>query len=285
MANVRILAQQGAARLEAAGVDNAAYDARQMLLSCTGLSEAVFLADPGYVPDAEQVRRYDSMLSMREKRIPLQHILGSAWFFGREFIVNENVLIPRPDTEILAEEALKELKSGCRVLDVCTGSGCIVLTLACEKNVREAVGTDLSGKALAVAEKNAGRLAAELRTEDLEFLRGDLCEPVAGRKFDVIVSNPPYIRSGAIPDLEPEVRDHDPRMALDGGEDGLVFYRKIAKQAAGLLSGGGVLLFEIGYDQADAVSNIMREAGFADIAVRKDYGGNDRVVKGFYGRS
>lgn len=285
MTNVRTLARQGAARLEAAGVADAAYDARQMLLACTGLSEGDFLANPEFVPSESQISRYEFMLSQRKKRIPLQHILGSAWFFGREFIVNENVLIPRPDTEILVEEALKQLRSGKSVLDVCTGSGCIILTLACEKILSEAVGTDLSAEALEVAGENAGRLKKELETPDVEFLRGDLCEPVRGRLFDMIVSNPPYIRSSVIPKLAPEVRDHDPRMALDGGEDGLMFYRKIAKQAARLLRAGGALLFEIGYDQADAVRKIMRDAGFTDIAVRKDYGGNDRVVKGFYGRS
>lgn len=283
--DVRTLAKTGKERLEAAGIDDAAYDARQLLLACTGMTETSFLANPQKIPANEQIKKYDFYLSQREKRIPLQHILGSTWFYGREFLVNENVLIPRPDTEILVEHALNRISDGGSVLDVCTGSGCILLTLCCEKKLQEAVGTDLSFKALEMAERNARHLAGELMTEKIRFLQGDLCAPVKGEKFDVIVSNPPYIKSCVIPSLEPEVRDHDPKMALDGGEDGLIFYRKITRQTKELLAPGGALLFEIGYDQADAVRSILLSAGFGGISVYKDYGGNDRVIEGFYGRS
>lgn len=285
MENVRQLVSQGTKRLKAAGVPEADYDARQLLFTCTGLTEASFLADPGRTVSADQQEQYLNMLALREKRIPLQHILGKAWFYGREFFVSGDVLIPRPDTEILVEEALRVIRPGDSVLDVCTGSGCILLTLACEQKLQAALGTDISAKALEVAEKNRLHLQQDIQAESLAFARGDLLEPAAGRRFDVIVSNPPYICSGVIADLAPEVRDHDPRLALDGGEDGLDFYRRIADGAGEHLVPGGSIFLEIGYDQAEAVKRILRHASFTDIAVIRDYGGNDRVVRGVYGRS
>ncbi len=283
--HVRQLAALGKARLQAAGVECADYDAKQLLFSCTGLTEASYLADPDRSVPQEVQKRYRQLISLREQRIPLQLILGSAWFYGREFFVNGDVLIPRPDTEILVEEAMKEIQPGDSVLDVCTGSGCILLTIACEQKLGESLGTDISAKALAVAQENRKRLSEEIRGCVPAFAQGDLLEPAAGRKFDVIVSNPPYIPAGVIPQLAPEVKDHDPLQALDGGEDGLVFYRRIAAGAGEFLKPDGLLFLEIGYDQAQAVSQILRNACFTDITVTRDYGGNDRVIRGVYGRS
>ena len=211
----------------------------------------------------------------------MQHITGKAYFYGHEFKVNGNVLVPRPDTEILVEEVLKILTGNERVLDMCTGSGCILI--ACDLgedkkyHFKEGVGSDISEKALEIARENAVSLGAE----NLEFVSGDLFENVKGT-FDIIVSNPPYIARGDIMELEPEVRDFDPLNALDGGEDGLVFYRRIAEAAPDYLKKDGTILFEIGYNQAKEVEEILREQGFSDINIIKDYGGNDRVVKAVY---
>lgn len=285
MTSVRQLAAMGTARLKAAGVECADYDAKQLLFHCTGLTEGTYLADPQRRVTQEVQDRYDRLIHFREQRIPLQHILGHAWFYGREFTVNSDVLIPRPDTEVLVEEALKAIRPGDDVLDVCTGSGCILLTIACEQKIRTGLGTDISAKALAVAEQNLTRLAGEMAGGVPAFAQGDLLDPAAGKVFDVIVSNPPYIPSRVIPGLAPEVRDHDPLGALDGGEDGLAFYRRLAAGAEKALKPGGVIFLEIGYDQAQAVSGLLRDASFTDITVIRDYGGNDRVIRGVYGRS
>ena len=214
---------------------------------------------------------------------------------GLTFSVNQNVLIPRMDTEILVEEVLKNLDDGSRILDMCTGSGCILLSLLRYSNDCEGVGVDISEEALEVARDNAGRLALDetfdllftsggvgrkhIDTDKIEFIESNLFNDVKG-KFDVIVSNPPYIRSDVIPTLMEEVRDYEPVLALDGKEDGLYFYREIIKKSPSFLNGGGRLFFEIGYDQAADVVKLMEEAGFKDVVVIQDYAHLDRVVWG-----
>ena len=190
------------------------------------------------------------------------------------FRVNESVLIPRQDTETLVEEALKYVHPGMKVLDMCTGSGCIILTLL--HFVKDCQGTavDLSERALAVAKRNAKKLQKECT-----FIHSDLFENIQGR-FDVIVSNPPYIATKEIEALEPEVRIHEPMMALDGMEDGLFFYRKIVSESVDYLNPNGWLIFEIGYDQGKAVSKMMEAAGYAQVGIVKDLAGLDRVVIG-----
>ncbi|MDE7300163.1 MAG: peptide chain release factor N(5)-glutamine methyltransferase, partial [Lachnospiraceae bacterium] len=212
------------------------------------------------------------------EHIPLQYLTGSQEFMGMEFQVTRDVLIPRQDTERLVEEVLR-CCSGKRVLDVCTGSGCIIISLAKLAKLKEAAGCDLSEKALAVAGANAGKLGAQVR-----FFQSDMFSCVDGR-YDIIVSNPPYIRSEDIDGLMPEVRCHEPRMALDGGEDGLSFYRLIAGQAGQFLVPDGRLYLEIGCDQAEAVSELLRQRGFRELMVVKDYAGLDRVVTGTLGPS
>ena len=195
---------------------------------------------------------------------------------GLEFKVNENVLIPRQDTEILVEEALRELHDGMDILDLCTGSGCILISLLRYSNDCTGLGVDLSEGALAVAEENAEKLLSD---RQIRFLKSDLFEGVNG-VYDRIVSNPPYIPSNVIETLMPEVKEHEPLQALDGGGDGLYFYRKITEQCGNYLKPGGMLYFEIGYDQGEAVSGLLSKAGFREIRVVKDYGGLDRVVSG-----
>ena len=222
----------------------------------------------------EQEMLYRVYLEKRSERIPVQHILGVQCFCGLDFIVTPDVLCPRLDTEVLIEEALKRIKPGSSILDMCTGSGCIILTLL--HFVKDCQGTavDLSEKALEVAKRNAQKLQKKCT-----FIHSDLFENINGR-FDVIVSNPPYIATKEIEALEPEVRIHEPMMALDGMEDGVFFYRKIVSESVDYLNPDGWLMFEIGYDQGEAVSYMMEAAGFVQIEVIEDLAGLDRVVTG-----
>lgn len=222
----------------------------------------------------EQETLWKEYLEKRIRRIPVQHILGVQDFMGLTFLVTPDVLCPRQDTEVLVEEALKHLQPGSYILDLCTGSGCILISLL--KYARDCTGTgaDLSKEALKVAAQNAERLNVECT-----LLHSDLFENIEGR-FDMIVSNPPYIATKEIEALMPEVRDMEPKMALDGKEDGLFFYREIIREAYQYLSPEGWLLFEIGYDQGEAVSEMMKAAGYAGVQVIKDLAGLDRVVTG-----
>ena len=222
----------------------------------------------------EQETLYKEYLEKRSRRIPVQHILGVQCFCGLDFIVTLDVLCPRQDTEVLIEEAIKRIRPGSSILDMCTGSGCIILTLL--HFVKDCKGTaaDLSEKALAVAVQNAKKLEKECT-----FIHSDLFENIEGR-YDVIVSNPPYIATKEIEALEPEVRDMEPRMALDGMEDGLFFYRKIVSASVQYLNPEGWLMFEIGYDQGEQVSEMMKSAGYVDVKVVGDLAGLDRVVIG-----
>ena len=222
----------------------------------------------------EQELLYDEYLEKRSRRIPVQHILGVQCFCGLDFVVTPDVLCPRLDTEVLIEEAVKRIKPGSSILDMCTGSGCIILTLL--HFVKDCQGTavDLSEKALAVAKQNAEKLQKKCT-----LIHSDLFENIEG-KYDVIVSNPPYIATKEIEALEPEVRIHEPMMALDGMEDGLFFYREIVSASVDYLNPDGWLMFEIGYDQGKEVSEMMKMAGFVQIEVIRDLAGLDRVVIG-----
>lgn len=223
----------------------------------------------------EETSKIMAAVEKRIKHIPLGYIFGKSYFYGREFKVNENVLIPRQDTEILIDEICKDIKSrqeNVSVLDIGTGSGAIAITVQKETNAK-VLAVDVSEKALEIAKDNAKHLEV-----DVEFVQSDLFENVEG-KFDFIVSNPPYIETDVIETLDDEVKLNEPILALDGGCDGLDFYRKIVDDAPKYLNKGGKLYFEIGYNQADALKNLMKEK-FKDILVYKDYGDNDRVVVG-----
>lgn len=307
------------------GILEADLDAWYLLEHVTGISRALYFSDSGRAMDAGREARYFDLIEKRGRRIPLQHLTGVQEFMGFPFLVNEHVLIPRQDTEILVEEALAVLKANrgtAALLDMCTGSGCILLSIlklmheeygyvigrseerpaeqtdvflppdrGCEDSGREATadpsdrkavnfiygtGADLSEKALETAGKNAENLGTEA-----VFYQSDLFEKIDGR-FSMIVSNPPYIRTGEIETLQEEVRAHDPRMALDGGADGLDFYRRIIRESPAHLLPKGSLLLEIGCGQAREVAGLMSEAGFQRISVKKDLAGLDRVVSGVY---
>ncbi|MDE5950423.1 MAG: peptide chain release factor N(5)-glutamine methyltransferase [Acetatifactor sp.] len=264
-------------RLLEAGVEEAQLDARLLLERICGTDRNTLLAHGDREVSEQEWQAYENTIARRCQRIPLQHILGSQEFMGLEFEVNEHVLVPRQDTEILVEEVLRELQDGMRVLDLCTGSGCILISLLRYSNECQGVGADISPEALEVARRNAEKLLGGER--EYIFLESDLLQRVEGR-FDIIVSNPPYIRRREIDSLMPEVRDHDPRLALDGGEDGLDFYRRIAAECPAYLCGGGRLYLEIGCDQGDAVQELLLQQGFREVNVVQDYAGLDRVVYG-----
>ena len=273
--------EQGCRTLQAAGIEEAALDARLLLEAVCGTDRNDLLAHGEQPVATEAEEKYLNWIRQRAEHIPLQQLTGEQGFMGLTFSVNEHVLIPRQDTEILVEEVLKELHDGMRVLDMCTGSGCILLSLLHYSNDCEGLGVDLSAEALEVAGRNVLKVLTPEKAEHAHFLQSDLFEKVEG-KFEIIVSNPPYIASAEVEKLMPEVRDHEPRMALDGTEDGLYFYRRIIEEAGKHLVSSGMLFFEIGYDQGQAVSELMRTEGYCDVQVVQDYAGLDRVVFGTY---
>ena len=308
-----------------AGLEDAALDARLLLEHFCGIDTNRLLAEPG-MPVSDDLRSaFLKGIKRRAAREPLAYIVGEQSFMGLPFIVSEDVLIPEQDTENLVEEALRLIDDGSRILDLCTGSGCILLSLLHYTNGCIGVGTDLSEKALEIARRNA---SAHGLSDQTVWLQGDLfdaLDPLNKKDnddkdnkrenykiednkreenrddqaeksteseksesgfpgmsytsgYDMIISNPPYIPTSVIDTLQPEVRCAQPRMALDGGGDGLDFYRRIISEAPAHLVVGGRLLLEIGYDQAEAVSDLLREAGYYGIEILKDYGGNDRIA-------
>ncbi|MDE6608718.1 MAG: peptide chain release factor N(5)-glutamine methyltransferase [Lachnospiraceae bacterium] len=272
----RNLYETGKKRLCEAGIEEADLDARLLLEYVCGTDRNTLLVHGDRLVSEKECSLFEACIAKREKRIPLQYITGEQEFMGLKFAVNENVLIPRQDTEILVEEVLKDLHDGMSVLDMCTGSGCILLSLLQYSNDCEGTGVDISEKALETARENAGRLS-----KDPTFIRSDLFEKVEG-KYDVIVSNPPYIPTKVIPTLMSEVKEYEPIEALDGKEDGLYFYKEIIRQAGEYLNRGGKLFFEIGCEQAEEVSGFLENAGYKEVEVVKDFTGLDRVVFGTY---
>jgi release factor glutamine methyltransferase len=271
------LYQIGKEQLQKAGITDAELDARLLLeFICHTDRNALYAHGDQEIED-EKMQDFLQLIEKRAVHIPLQHLTGEQNFMGLDFLVNEHVLIPRQDTEILVEEIMRDLHDGIRILDMCTGSGCILLSLLHYSNDCSGVGVDVSEDALVVARQNADRLAEKQAV----FIQSDLFEKVEG-SFDLIVSNPPYIRSQEIAGLMPEVREHEPHLALDGKDDGLHFYREIIKGAMPHLKRGGQLFFEIGYDQGEAVQALLAANGYTEIAVVKDYAGLDRVVYGTF---
>lgn len=274
--------KKGEAELLTAGIEEASVDAWLLFSESFQMSRARYYMDRNQLCDVQCLDQYMEWVRLRAKRIPLQHITGHAPFMGYEFFVNENVLTPRADTEVLVEQAFAAIRKQAqpiRVLDMCTGSGCIAVSLACmaqEAGIAcEITAVDLSREALAVAGKNNHNLCGDR----VQLICSNLFEALSDTlEFDIIVSNPPYIKSGEIDGLMPEVREHEPRMALDGRADGLYFYRKIAESGNRFLKDGGTILFEIGYDQGRQVPEILEANGYRQSHVIKDLAGLDRVV-------
>lgn len=276
MSTLKEALKEGEERLIGAGISEGKYDAWALMEFAFDMEKSYYFLHEDDRIEEEQSEKYRKLIAEREKRIPLQQILGSAWFMGYEFHVNDQVLIPRFDTEILVEEAGKRLKPGMQILDLCTGSGCILLSLLAEhKNLQiKGTGADISSRALAVAKENRKRLNVQA-----DFVESDLFSEIRG-SYHMITSNPPYIATGEIEKLMPEVRDHEPHLALDGKEDGLYFYRKIVEQAPSYLEPDGWLCLEIGYDQGEALKRMMEQSGYENIQIVKDLAGLDRVVTG-----
>ena len=264
----------GEGKLNSAGIADARTDAWILLTYVCKIDRTFYYVHMDEEMAPEQLAEYEGILNKRTEHVPLQYITGEQEFMGIPFRVNEAVLIPRQDTETLVEEALKVVRPGMKVLDMCTGSGCILISIL--KNVVDVdgFGYDISKQAINIAKENA-----KLNNVNATFERSDLFEEVTDT-FDVIVSNPPYIPTDVIGRLMPEVAVYEPIQALDGKEDGLHFYRRIITDASKYLKPDGRLLFEIGHDQGESVSSLMTAAGFSGVKVIKDLAGNDRVVIG-----
>lgn len=300
---IQQLLWRGAQILNKAGVPDEALDARYLLMEAFHLNLASLLAVKNReLPEDEETlemrRTYEELIRRRAGRIPLQHLTGVQEFMGFEFLVNGHVLIPRQDTETLVELVLgdrrgkdgawgrdnaynkkTDLNRDTALLDVCTGSGCIAISLALMGGYGRVTALDVSEEALAVAGRNADRLLEPYKGE-FRLVHSNMFEGLGSEdRYDIIVSNPPYIPSLVIEELEPEVRDHEPRMALDGTEDGLKFYRILAAECKDHLNPGGSVYMEIGYDQGQAVKELFTDHGYGQVEVRKDMAGLDRVVR------
>ncbi len=268
-----------------------AYDkGRKSIISDEADSEAALLleyvcntgredlfAHPERELDENEEREFFGLVERRNSGEPVQYITGRAYFYGLEFFVDKSVLVPRFDTEVLVYETIKRAKKNASLLDLCTGSGCIALAIKNERADINVTASDISFAALDTAEKNMKKLSL-----DVSFVKSDLFENIVG-KFDIIVSNPPYIPTKVIEDLDEKVKDFEPFGALDGGDDGLGFYRRIIKEAANYLTDDARLVMEIGYDQAEAVSGLLRDNGYEKIETIKDLNGLDRVVSAVFG--
>lgn len=264
---------EGKKILEEAGISESSLDAKYLLEFVVRKEPIIWILDGQKQLEVNQQQQYEEVVRKRAKRYPLQYITKKQEFMGYSFYVNENVLIPRQDTECLVEEVLKYERQLSSILDLCTGSGCIGISLE-KLTGKKVVLSDISKNALEVAKINRQNLKS-----NVTLVEGDLFENI-NDKFDAIVSNPPYIRSDVIPGLMEEVKEYEPMLALDGKEDGLFFYRNIIKESKSYLNPGGMLFFEIGHDQKDEVIECMIKEGFIKVYGVKDLAGLDRVVVG-----
>lgn len=266
-------------RLKSARIDSPAIDARLLLEAAAGVSRLDILTDPYRELTQDQLAAYDRYLERRARREPVARILGRKAFWKLLLNLTPDVLIPRADTETVVEHALKAFAEDARfsMLDIGVGSGAILLSILAERPGAKGIGTDVSEEALAVARDNAANLGLKDRAA---LLRTPWADGLADDGFDLVVSNPPYIRSAEIETLDPEVREHDPRLALDGGPDGLDAYRALAPEILRVLKPGGLFLVEIGWDQAADVRALFETAGAREIEVVQDLGARDRVVMG-----
>ena len=264
----------------ARGLDSPRLDAELLLGKALSRTRIQLIADAKLALEADDLARFRELVKRRRAREPVAYILGVREFYGRAFRVDKRVLIPRPDTETLVEVALERTRHrsmAMRALDLCTGSGCVSITLARERPTSLVIASDVSADALVVARDNALRLGAY----NVAFRRGDLFEAVdPALRFDLVTANPPYIAAGEIESLQPEIRDHEPRLALAGGDDGLAIVRRIVSQAREHLAEAGRLAIEVGFGEATAAAELLAGAGFAEVEVRRDYGRIERVVSG-----
>ena len=287
MRTYKELLEEGYQILNSAGIEEARLDAWLLLEFAADIKRAWYYAHMDETAETAVAEQYRQLCEKRAQHIPLQHLTGQAYFMGYEFYVDDRVLVPRQDTETLVEEAISHLRElpAPKILDMCTGSGCILLSLLMELPQASGTGADVSADALEVAKENTRRLGLEKRAELIQsdLFSANYFEKNSRKKcmeYDMLISNPPYIRTADIDGLMDEVRLHDPRLALDGKADGLYFYEKITEQAGKYLKPGGWLIYEIGCDQGKDVAEIMKKKGFIQIEVKKDLAGLDRIVEG-----
>jgi release factor glutamine methyltransferase len=265
------------------GIENPRLEAEILLASALGLERMRVIIEPERPLVGNELARYRDMIQRRRKGEPVAYILGQREFYGRVFKLDRRVLVPRPDTEILVEVALvrtARCSMSARVLDLCTGSGCVAITLAAERPTLRVDAVDLSADAITVARENAIRLGAVF---PVRWLVGDLFAPIDAEGYDLITANPPYIPESEIATLPADIRAFEPHAALSGGADGLEVTRRIVRDAPRFLGESGVLAVEIGSGQGDQVAGLFAEAGFVDVERKKDYGGHERVVSGVRG--
>ena len=270
--------KNGVKRLEECGVKEAGLDARLLLEFVCKTDRTVLYAHPEREVSPEEEKQFEEFLSRREKREPLQYILGQQEFMGLNFRTRPDTLIPRQDTETLVEDAMKGLHDGMEILDICCGTGCILLSLLHYSNDCRGAGVDINEEAVKLAKENAAALGLDNCSD---FYVSDMFENVTGT-YDMIVSNPPYIPRDVIDTLEPEVKDYEPRAALDGGTSGLDFYHILAEGGKKHLKRGGIFYMEIGYDQGPSVKALFEEEGYKNVEVLKDLAGLDRVVRAHF---
>lgn len=270
--------------LREAGIRDAEWDSREILFYVTGIDYNSYLLKMDDEMDDSDLLQYGRLIGLRSTHIPLQHITHSQNFMGFDFYVTDDVLVPRQDTETLVEYSLAHLKGNGSILDVCTGSGCILISMLKLRPDTSGMGLDISPEALKIASENAKNLEVDDRSV---FMSGDLFSPLEkisqngnGPKFSMIVSNPPYIPTMEILGLDEEVREHDPLIALDGGRDGLDFYRRIIDEAGNYLEKDGYLVMETGYDETEMVMSLMNDRGYREVGSMKDMGNNPRIVFG-----
>jgi release factor glutamine methyltransferase len=268
------------------GIDSARIDAELIVAEVLGVDRIRILLAGERELSPDELERIRALLKRRRAFEPIAYLRGEREFYGHPFRVDARVLIPRPDTETLVEVALARLSGrelGARVLDLCTGSGCVAISVKLARPTIAVDATDLSPDALAVARDNAQRLGA---VWNVRFVAGDLFGALGApsRRYDLITANPPYIASAEVPTLQRDIQDHEPRLALDGGDDGLSIVRRIVDEAPRWLRAGGALAMEIGAGQAEEARAIFERRGFADLRLARDYGGIDRVVSGVWPR-
>ena len=264
----------------ARGIENPRLDAELIVAHALGIDRMRVILDAGRPLEGVELAKLRELVKRRRSHEPMAYLLGAREFYGLRFRVDGRVLVPRPDTETLVDVALartRERSMSMRLLDLCTGSGCVAIAIARQRPTAQVFATDLSADAIAVARDNAHRLGAHR----IAFLHGDLFAPVVGlHPFDIVTANPPYIASAEIPTLQPDIREFEPKLALDGGADGLDIVRRIVREAPERLARGGVLAMEIGAGQAPATAELMTAAGFADVRADRDLGRIERVVSG-----
>jgi release factor glutamine methyltransferase len=269
--------------LKKRGVSTSRLDAELIVAQALGIDRIKILIEGSRELSSAELEAIRALVKRRRSFEPIAYLRGTREFYGRPFRVDRRVLVPRPDTETLVEVALQRLSGhdlGARVLDLCTGSGCVAISLKCERPTISIDAVDLSPDAIAVARDNAQRLGA---VWNVRFLVGDLFAPLPpGIRYDLVVANPPYIATGEIPTLDPDIKDHEPRLALDGGTDGLAVVRRLVEGAPGHLRPGGALALELGAEEAPAVRELLEKQGWTDIRTARDYGGHERVVSALH---